>query len=193
MSRKSKYQREKNPMSMVIYIIAAVVLIACLVFLVFCSRRRQEEYRETVKTVSQSETEYEMKKNAPETETETEAQTESETETEPETETETENKSMSILILNGTKRQGVAAYWKSELEKNGYTDVSAASYNGAIEDKTVIYADDVKAAQQMRAVFTDAVIKKGTVSEDIETEAGNPVPGKTDLCIVIGRNDAKSE
>lgn len=193
MSKKTNFEPEKNPIYMVIYIAAALILTACLVFFVFRSRQRKMEYKQEVELAASQETEYVMARREKETETETESE-KPETEAPAETESETEaNKSVSILVLNGTKRPGVAGYWQMQLEEDGYENVVSASYAGEIADETVIYAKQKKDAKALSAYFPDAAVENGSIEEGIETENGVTLPEKIDLYIVIGRNDAKSE
>lgn len=193
MSKKTNFQPEKNPIYGVIYIAAALLLTACLVFFVFRSRQRKTEYKQEVELAASQETEYVMARREKETETETESeapQTEVSTETEPETEAD---KSVSILVLNGTKRPGVAGYWQTQLEEDGYENVVSASYSGEITDETVIYAKRKKDAEALNAYFPDAVVERGKIEEGIEPESGVTLPETCDLYVVIGRNDAQSE
>lgn len=131
---------------MVIYILLVLALLACLVFLVKKSRERRASYQDQVKQLAALETEFHMEETE-QVETESETETETESETESETETETENKEVSVLILNGTRKEGVAGYWKKQLEKDGYTNVSTASYREDPEDRTVIYAEEISMIQ----------------------------------------------
>ncbi|MDD3795653.1 MAG: LytR C-terminal domain-containing protein [Lachnospiraceae bacterium] len=57
-NRKKKYENERNPLRMVLYIILVAVLIGCLVFMAYYNRRRHKEYNEKVAEVAANETEY---------------------------------------------------------------------------------------------------------------------------------------
>lgn len=105
---------------------------------------------------------------------------------------EENNKDIHILILNGTKIQGVAGYWKAQLESDGYTAVTPASYNLDIEDQTVIYVKDSAVGEELKKQFPDATIKVGTVTDGIEELEDFPVPDNCEAYIVIGRQDAKN-
>lgn len=191
MSKKSNFQPEKNPIYVVLYIAAALILIACLIFFVFRSHQRKAEYKEKVELAASQETEYVMARRETETETESE---EPETEAVTETESETEaDKTVSILVLNGTKRPGVAGYWQNQLEEDGYENVASASYSGEIADETVIYAEQEADAEPLKSYFPDADVEKGSIEEGIEADNGVTLPETCDLYIVIGRNDAQSE
>ena len=103
-----------------------------------------------VQTETQTETQTEI-------ESESEFETESHLESESETTSETESQSIvtesaksteadlfsadnpRIIVLNGTGKAGVAAYWKRFLQGKGFTNVVMADYKGEISDHTVVY------------------------------------------------------
>ena len=117
----------------------------------------------TVPAEPESETISEAESSTPEaqTETQTEILSESETESLPESESETTSETESqsivtesaksteadlfsadnprIIVLNGTGKAGVAAYWKRFLQGKGFTNVVMADYKGEISDHTVVY------------------------------------------------------
>ena len=135
MAKKQKLNYERNPWKMVLYIVAIVALIGCLVFLVYTRRQQKKAYQEELLQLQSQETEYVR----PVRETETESETESksmqetekavtgkktaeaildtkaeattekadETETESESETETETETESELIFTAEKNAHV--------------------------------------------------------------------------------------
>lgn len=241
MAKKKKHEQESNPFRMVLYIIAVLILMACLVFFVLMDRRDKKAFQEEISKISADETEYLMteRENPTESETETEpqaqtvssviqepepsdteeeepltepteqqtetqfgqvqsetqsGQTQSETQTETETETSANgiDSGLSILVLNGTRKAGVAGYWTTQLTAKGYTNVTPANYNGRIEAETVIYAKDTKKAEQFLAVFPKASIVQGSISSGIEANADGTIPKADDIYIIVGSNDAIS-
>ena len=188
MAKKPKFQQEKNPLRMVIYIVVVLFLLLCLAGLYLNFRARHASFEEQVQQASQNETEYVMQRRESESESETETETETEQETETESETETDY-SVSVLVLNGTQRPGVAGYWQDQLEEAGYTNVASASYNKTVDETTVIYGDDEAVAAPFLEFFQDAVFEEGTVEEGIEPEDGQELPEDVDIYIVIGRDD----
>ena len=117
----------------------------------------------TVPEEPESETISEAESSTPEVQTDTQTEIESESETEShlesesETKSETESQSIAsesaksteadlfsaenprIIVLNGTGKAGVAAYWKRFLQGKGFTNVVMADYKGEINDHTVVY------------------------------------------------------
>ncbi|EET58825.1 hypothetical protein BRYFOR_09285 [Marvinbryantia formatexigens DSM 14469] len=223
MARRNRYGQEKNPLRMVLYIIAVLAMIGCIGYLVYSSRISSQEYQEEVRRAAAEEVEFETeaRETRGETETETEKQqdntkdeteqgagTETETdgeqgnteETDNESETDTKeaaagaaDKDMSILVLNGTGRPGVAGYWKSQLEEAGYTDVTPATYTETVGEKTVIYAATTEEAEIFKEQFPDAEVEVGTVETGLEAAEGIPLPEKCDVYIIVGSSDARSE
>ncbi|MDO4338428.1 MAG: LytR C-terminal domain-containing protein [Eubacteriales bacterium] len=102
------------------------------------------------------------------------------------------DKDKDILVLNGTKIPGVATYWKSQLEAGGYTAVTPATYNLAIEEQTVIYTKDSAVGEALKLQFPNAVIRDGTVVSGIEAMEGFPVPENCEAYVIIGRLDARN-
>lgn len=206
MSRR-KYKQESNPLKMVIYIIAVLALIGCLGYLVYSSREQKKEHAEEVRRIAAKETEFAMTEKERETEpvTETEGVAKnkvtdqiSETESEEVKEAASSNtaekgKDSAVLVLNGTGRPGVAGYWQKQLEEAGYTNVVSASYTGEIDDETIIYAADEKEAEVFKEQFPNADFEKGSIETGIEAAEGSSLPEHSDIYIVVGSNDARSE
>ncbi len=217
MAKRKKGEQENSPFKMVLYTIAVLGLIGCLVFFVYADKRAELAYEEQVRIISEGETEYVMTERKPETESETETETEAPPATEAQqtetpaaaTEQQTEatsdtsavetnaqgvaiDKAMPIMVLNGTRKEGVAGYWSTQLMALGYTNVSPVNYNGRIEEETVIYAEDTKRAEQLLLTFPNAVIRQGSITSGIEVSAGGTIPQEQEVYIVVGTNDARS-
>ncbi|MDD2958207.1 MAG: LytR C-terminal domain-containing protein [Lachnospiraceae bacterium] len=245
-NRKKKYENERNPLRMVLYIILVAVLIGCLVFMAYYNRRRHKEYNEKVAEVAANETEYVViRKDITEnsetagaedetaktgsgkqssdqsvvgvsslgsqagetkskgTKTETEAASESEAETEIGTESESASeaetavsaalKKISVVVLNGTDRSGVAAYWKAQLQEDGYQSVTAGTYTLGTQENTTIYTSNAAATRQLKKVFPNATFKVKRLSEGIELADGEVMPDQIDVGIVVGNADAVTE
>lgn len=137
MAKKQKLNYERNPWKMVLYIVAIVALIGCLVFLVYTRRQQKKAYQEELLQLQSQETEYVRPVRETETESETESKSmqetekavtgkktaeaildtkaeattekadETETETESESETETETETESELISTAEKNAHV--------------------------------------------------------------------------------------
>ena len=73
-----------------------------------------------------------------ESELQSETQSSSQSELEAESQTEASELGPHIMLLNGTGKSGVAAYWKRLLNAKGVTEGVMADYKGTVEDKTVI-------------------------------------------------------
>lgn len=214
MAKKRIYEKERHPLKMVLYIIAVFALIACIGYLVYSSRVSKKEYEETVRRAAAGETELSIENHEREPETEKETadkaqkKNTNEKETESDTETDSEtvpamagigntkagvNKEAAVLVLNGTGRPGVAGYWKKQLENAGYSNVTPASYTGKVEEETVIYAATNNKAEPFKEQFPNATIEIGTIETGVEPADGIPLPEKSDIYIVIGSKDARSE
>lgn len=219
MSRNRDYKPEKNPLFVVLYILAVILLVCALVFMVYTGRERRKKQQEAMQKIASEETEYIIPERESETESESETEkkttaktsgkstasktaasgkkgsgTGTEEESEQESETETEvDKDISILVLNGTRKPGVAAYWKNELVKDGYTDVYTASYTEEAEEHTVLYSEDMAAEAVFEEYFPDCESRRGTVKEGIETEGDTKLPEQIDIYIIVGKSDSKNE
>lgn len=93
-----------------------------------------------------------------------------------------------ILVLNGTGTSGVAGYWKGICEDAGCEHVAAATYRGAIEPHTVVYAEEGIDAQGVKEIFPDAEIRTGSVTENIIAADGQ----NYQIWIVVGKQDARN-
>ena len=248
MAGRNNYER--NPLKMVIYILAVIFFIGCIGYLLKYSGMEKEEYQKEVERVSalESSSQTDEEKNSSfkndtkddakeessessgkENKNKSDSTTESEEKTsDPTSAPETANLTpapdaatpsetpapdaanqtptpevkqqadaavnateANILILNGTRRPGVAAFWKTELEKNGYKNIMPVTYTKVVEYETVILTEDVELAQPLQAIFPYAKIQEGSVQEGIELEPGVTLPEKTDIYIIIGERDVR--
>ena len=176
----------------------------------------------TVPAEPESETISEAESSTPEaqTETQTEILSESETESLPESESETTSETESqsivtesaksteadlfsadnprIIVLNGTGKAGVAAYWKRFLQGKGFTNVVMADYNGEINDHTVVYVTaGGNAPEGVYDLFPNAEYREeGLDSADPNADTNVKIPDSQkkfdfyDVWILVGKDDA---
>lgn len=133
-----------------------------------------------------------------ESELQSETQSSSQSELEAEAQTEASELGPHIMLLNGTGKSGVAAYWKRLLNAKGVTEVVMADYKGIVEDKTVIYvAEGGSSLEGVRELFPDADYLTGSLRDadaDVDTNvrvaAGQKEYDSYDVWIVVGKDDA---
>ena len=160
-------------------------------------------------TETQTETQTEI-------EFESEFETESHLESESETTSETESQSIvtesaksteadlfsadnpRIIVLNGTGKAGVAAYWKRFLQGKGFTNVVMADYKGEISDHTVVYVTaGGNAPEGVYDLFPNAEYREeGLDSADPNADTNVKIPDSQkkfdfyDVWILVGKDDA---
>lgn len=176
----------------------------------------------TVPAEPESETISEAESSTPEAQTETQTEVESESETESllesesETMSETESQSIAsesaksteadlfsadnprIIVLNGTGKAGVAAYWKRFLQGKGFTNVVMADYKGEISDHTVVYVTaGGNAPEGVYDLFPNAEYREeGLDSADPNADTNVKIPDSQkkfdfyDVWILVGKDDA---
>ena len=176
----------------------------------------------TVPAEPESETMSEAESSTPEAQTETQTEVESESETESllesesETASETESQSIAsesaksteadlfsaesprIIVLNGTGKAGVAAYWKRFLQGKGFTNVVMADYKGEISDHTVVYVTaGGNAPEGVYDLFPNAEYREeGLDSADPNADTNLKIPDSQkkfdfyDVWILVGKDDA---
>ena len=176
----------------------------------------------TVPAEPESETISEAESSTPEVQTDTQTEIESESETEShlesesETKSETESQSIAsesaksteadlfsaenprIIVLNGTGKAGVAAYWKRFLQGKGFTNVVMADYKGEINDHTVVYVTaGGNAPKGVYDLFPNAEYREeGLDSADPNADTNVKIPDSQkkfdsyDIWIVVGKDDA---
>lgn len=176
----------------------------------------------TVPEEPESETISEAESSTPEVQTETQTEVESESETESllesesETASETESQSIvtesaksteadlfsaenpRIIVLNGTGKAGVAAYWKRFLQGKGFTNVVMADYKGEISDHTVVYVTaGGNAPEGVYDLFPNAEYREeGLDSADPNVDTNVKIPDSQkkfdfyDVWILVGKDDA---
>ena len=176
----------------------------------------------TVPEEPESETISEAESSTPEVQTDTQTEIESESETESHLEIEsdskceTESQSIAsesaksteadlfsaenprIIVLNGTGKAGVAAYWKRFLQGKGFTNVVMADYKGEINDHTVVYVTaGGNAPKGVYDLFPNAEYREeGLDSADPNADTNVKIPDSQkkfdsyDIWIVVGKDDA---
>lgn len=176
----------------------------------------------TVPAEPESETISEAESSTPEAQTETQTETLSESETEslPESESETTSETESqsivtesaksteadlfsadnprIIVLNGTGKASVAAYWKRFLQGKGFTNVVMADYKGEISDHTVVYVTaGGNAPEGVYDLFPNAEYREeGLDSADPNADTNVKIPDSQkkfdfyDVWILVGKDDA---
>lgn len=164
---------------------------------------------------AQTETQTETQEET-QTEVESESETESLLESESETASETESQSIAsesaksteadlfsaenprIIVLNGTGKAGVAAYWKRFLQGKGLTNVVMADYKGEISDHTVVYVTaGGNAPEGVYDLFPNAEYREeGLDSADPNADTNVKIPDSQkkfdfyDVWILVGKDDA---
>lgn len=173
-------------------------------------------------TISEAESSMPEAQTETQTETQTEIESESESETEslPESESETTSETESqsivtesaksteadlfsadnprIIVLNGTGKAGVAAYWKRFLQGKGFTNVVMADYKGEISDHTVVYVTaGGNAPEGVYDLFPNAEYREeGLDSADPNADTNVKIPDSQkkfdfyDVWILVGKDDA---
>lgn len=169
----------------------------------------------TVPAEPESETISEAESSTPEAQTETQTEIESESETESHLESESETTSETesaksteadlfsaenprIIVLNGTGKAGVAAYWKRFLQGKGFTNVVMADYKGEISDHTVVYVTaGGNAPEGVYDLFPNAEYREeGLDSVDPNADTNVKIPDSQkkfdfyDVWILVGKDDA---
>ena len=215
MAKRESYGPPHSPFKIVIYILVVTALVGGIGYLVKCTRARRADFQTQIQELGQNETEYVQVKTAvTEEETEvkqtssdsdtakkqtavTEPSTATEQTTEGQSETESEADTASaadlgrhILLLNGSGKDGMAAVWKTKLEKAGYTHVSVASFPGRSIDQTRIYVEKEEEADAVKDLFTSVEVTTDPFTADITLEDGS-APKDVDLYIIIGKNDVE--
>ena len=214
MAKRESYGPPHSPFKIVIYILVVIALVAGIGYLVKCTRARRADFQTQIQELGQNETEYVQVKTAvTEEETEvkqtssdsdtakkqtaaTEPSTATEQTTEGQSETESEADTASaadlgrhILLLNGSGKDGMAAVWKTKLEKAGYTHVSVASFPGRSIDQTRIYVEKEEEADAVKDLFTSVEVTTDPFTADITLEDGS-APKDVEIYIIVGKNDA---
>ena len=107
---------------------------------------------------------------------------------------ETEDlKNATIMILNGTGKSGVAAYWKRILGAKGYTHIVMADYKGTVEAQTVVYLKNGgDAPVDFYSCYPTLKVKEEAfeLSDDVKITAGQDEYDSYDVWIVVGKDDA---
>ena len=227
---KKNYYHERNPLKMVLYILAVLALLGCIGYLLLSSGKEKETFQKEIERATAEDSNLEEaeerktaeaskdEKNAasaaneekqasvtpkatvisketttPEATISPEATVTPELTVTPSPAAEVQSaepdKNVGVLVLNGTKQPGVAAYWKTKLEAVGYSNIAPATYNKTVGQETVIYASNQELAQPLLELFPNASVEVGTVTEGIELGTGVTMPEKCEVYIVVGYKD----
>lgn len=204
MAKKHDYGQKSSPFKILLFLAAAVILLAGIVYLVKCTREKQAAFEAQIEELKNKENEtlteeeQELSTEALQAanawnkvgrQTETESAAESETETESETELP-EVKQKKILVLNGSGQDGVAAKWEKKLTKEGYEDVSIASYPASAIEHTRIYTEDEEEVEVLAALFDEPEVTENEFTTNITLEDGSK-PKDIEIYVVIGRADGE--
>lgn len=105
-------------------------------------------------------------------------------------------KEISVIVLNGTRKDGVAGYWKDRLQTEGFEQIVAATYKAAIEKETVLYVAEKKQAEYFKRLFPNAKVEVGSLESlkrYITVAADQDALDTYDVWVVVGMNDARAE
>lgn len=109
------------------------------------------------------------------------------------TQSEAGKEIVNIMILNGTGKSGVAAYWKRFLSAKGYAHIVMADYKEEVEAQTVVYLKNGgDAPEAFYSCFPTLKVQDGelALSDKIEVAAGQDEYDSYDAWIVVGKDDA---
>ena len=126
-------------------------------------------------------------------EAKSESQAENEVMAEADTQAEAGEETFNIMILNGTGKSGVAAYWKRILGAKGYTHIVMADYKGAVDEQTVVYLKNGgDAPQAFYSCFPTLEVQDEelALSDNVKVAAGQDEYDSYDAWIVVGKDDA---
>ena len=98
-----------------------------------------------------------------------------------------------IMILNGTYKNGVAAYWQGKLKEEGYDNLYTASYSGKAEQTTYIYTTNPEQAQALKEFFPNAEIREGDLPAAFTMSNGTTKPDSCDYYVVVGIADGVTQ
>lgn len=199
MGKKHDYGQKTSPIKILLFLAAAVILLAGIVYLVKCTREKQAVFEAQIEELKSKEKENLTEDEEPSTEplqaanawNRVDRQTETESETETETESETELPEVmqkKILVLNGSGKDGMAAKWEKKLIKEGYEDVSIASYPASAIEHTRIYTEDEEEVEALAELFEDPEVTENEFTTNITMEDGSK-PTDIEIYIIIGKDD----
>lgn len=207
MSKYNPRRRKKRILSAVCYFIAFALLFGVLVFLYKENRNKKQERAMYKENLAQEESEGKLpeittggkkkEETVPSpTPTPTAKPTVTPTAT-PTLEPTGKTEKLSILVLNGTRKQGVAGFWKGQLEAEGFTNVTAATYKKAVEAETVIYSETQNLevnADIFKKLFPKAEFRQEGIKDGISFEENQGGQQESyDYYIVVGLNDARNK
>lgn len=218
MAKKNEYGPKRSPFRAFLYILAVVILLGGIGYLVKYTRQKQTAFEEQIKELNAKENSgteitggltgggnitpetsaWDKAVSNGETEKASESEkdpaiTDAESETVSETESESENEALlsrNILVLNGSGKDGMAAKWQKELEKEGYKNVECASFPGSALEQTRIYAEKEEDVADLKKLFPEAEVTADEFTANITMEDGS-TPEDVEIYIIIGKNDAE--
>ncbi len=126
-------------------------------------------------------------------EAKSESKAENEVMAEVNAQTEAGEETFNIMILNGTGKSGVAAYWKRILGAKGYTHIVMADYKGAVDAQTVVYLKNGgDAPEAFYSCFPTLEVQDEelVLSDNVKVAAGQDEYDSYDAWIVVGKDDA---
>ena len=199
MSKKTHHSRRKKSAVMTVcQVIVLALLIGALGYLYLNNREKKAERAEYKESLAKKETDLDFpeltvretkEEETPEPEpTATPTPEPTATSAPSPTPVEEEAFDPTFLVLNGTKIQGVAAY---------YSNVAAATYTKTVETETVIYSESVdeeKAEEVFQKLFPNAEFRKESIKDGISFSADQTGQKDSfDFYIVIGTKDARNK
>ncbi len=126
-------------------------------------------------------------------EAESELKSENEVMAEADTQAEAGEETFNIMILNGTGKSGVAAYWKRILGAKGYTHIVMADYKETVGEQTVVYLKNGgDAPEAFYSCFPTMEVQDGefALNDNVKIAAGQDEYDSYDAWIVVGKDDA---
>lgn len=96
-------------------------------------------------------------------------------------------KEANIAVLNGSDRAGVAATWVTELQSEGFTNITSGNFTGSIS-QTIIYTEDEELLNELLDFFPNAIEGRG----DMPTTGIDISLDEMDACVIVGQQDADS-
>ena len=203
---KHSHRRRKKILSTVCYIIVLALLIGAVGYLYIDNRNKKEERAQFKQTLAQQEKKMKLPDITETAKKKEEAEQSPTPEVDPSptptpaakpTKVLSEVEKLSVLILNGTKIQGVAGFWKGQLEQAGFTNVSVATYDKTVETETVISSESRNPEEEpdeLKKLFPTAQVRKEGIKEGITFEPGQESQqDHFDYYIIIGYKDARNK
>ena len=199
MAGNRRRKQDNSGVHAFLYVLVVLVLLCGMGYLFYYSRSQANERQEYIRELESKEAATKDVVQVtvpaePESETISEAESQSIV-TESAKSTEADLFSADnprIIVLNGTGKAGVAAYWKRFLQGKGFTNVVMADYKGEISDHTVVYV-----TAGGNDLFPNAEYREeGLDSADPNADTNVKIPDSQkkfdfyDVWILVGKDDA---